>query len=60
MWEPDRPTQLEIDASGYATGGILLQKLPDNLWHPIAYRSQSMADTERNYEIYDKEMLAII
>jgi hypothetical protein len=60
MWEPDRPTRLEVDASGYATGGVLLQKLEDNLWHPIAFRSQSMIDAERNYEIYDKEMLAII
>jgi hypothetical protein len=60
MWEPDRPTRLEVDASGYATGGVLLQKLSDGLWHPIAFRSESMAEAERNYEIYDKEMLAIV
>ena len=60
MWEPDRPTRLEVDASGFATGGVLLQKLDDDLWHPIAYRSESMAEAERNYEIYDKEMLVII
>jgi hypothetical protein len=60
MWEPNRPTRIEVDASGYATGGVLLQQLDDNLWHPIAYRSESMIDAERNYEIYDKEMLAII
>ena len=60
VWEPGRPTRLEVDASGYATGGVLLQKLEDDLWHPIAFRSQSMVEAERNYEIYDKEMLAII
>jgi hypothetical protein len=60
MWEPNCPTCLKVDAFGYAMGGVLLQRLDDNLWHPIAYRSQSMADAERNYEIYDKEMLAII
>lgn len=60
MWEPNRPTRIEVDASGYATGGVLLQKLPDDRWHPIAFRSESMAEAERNYEIYDKEMLAII
>jgi RNase H-like domain found in reverse transcriptase/Reverse transcriptase (RNA-dependent DNA polymerase)/Integrase zinc binding domain/Chromo (CHRromatin Organisation MOdifier) domain/Integrase core domain len=60
MWQPDRPTRIEVDASGYATGGVLLQQLEDHLWHPVAYRSQSMADAERNYEIQDKEMLAII
>jgi hypothetical protein len=60
MWEPDQPTQLEVDASGYATGGILLQRLDDELWHPIAFRSESMTEAERNYEIYDKEMLAVV
>ena len=59
-WDPNRPTRLEVDASGYATGGVLSQKLDDGLWHPIAYRSESMTETERNYEIYDREMLAII
>jgi hypothetical protein len=42
------------------TGGVLLQQLDDGLWHPFAYHSQLMANTECNYEIYDKEMLAII
>ena len=60
MWEPNRPTRLEVDASGYATGGVLLQQLEDGRWHPIAFRSESMVEAERNYEIYDKEMLAVI
>ena len=38
-WEPDCPTHVEVDASGYATGGVISQKLPDGLWHLIAYRS---------------------
>ena len=59
-WDPTRPTRVEVDASGFATGGVLLQKLDDGLWHPVAFRSESMADAERNYEIYDREMLAII
>jgi len=59
-WEPDRPTHLEVDTSGYATGGVLLQKLTDGRWHPIAFHSESMVEAECNYKIYDKEMLAII
>ena len=59
-WDPTRPTRVEVDASGFATGGVLLQKLDDGLWHPVAFRSESMADAERNYEIYDREMLAIV
>src|SRR6266849_5147878 len=41
MWEPDRPTRIEVDALGYATGGVLLQQLSDKLWHLVAFHSQS-------------------
>jgi hypothetical protein len=34
--------------------------MEDGLWHPVAYYSKSMNDAERNYEIYDKELLAVI
>ncbi|EEB89418.1 hypothetical protein MPER_12483, partial [Moniliophthora perniciosa FA553] len=57
---PRRPLRLELDASGYATGGVILQQLEDGLCHPVAYRSESRAPADRNYEIYDREMLAII
>jgi hypothetical protein len=60
MWEPHRSTHLKVDVFGYAIGSGLLQKLDNNQWHPIAFQSQSMVDAEHNYEIYDKEMLAII
>ena len=60
LWKPDRPTRIEVDASGYATGGVLSQKLEDGEWHPIAYRSSSMDENQRNYEIHDREMLAIV
>jgi len=29
-------------------------------WHPVAFYSKSLSSMERNYEIHDKEMLAII
>jgi len=60
LWDPDRPTWIEVDASGYAMGGALMQRQEDGLWHPIAFRSLSMQPAERNYEIYDREMLGII
>jgi hypothetical protein len=31
----------------------------DSLWHPIAFRSASFKEAERNYKIWDREMLAI-
>ena len=56
-----RPFRLEADSSDFATGAVLSQQSPvDDKWHPIAYYSKSLSVVERNYEIHDKEMLAII
>ena len=60
VYDPELPTQVKVDSSGFATGGILSQKHDDGLWHPVAYHSQSMSKEERNYEIYDREMLGLI
>lgn len=60
IYDPSRETRIEVDASGYATGGVLSQKQDDDKWHPVAYRSHGMDPAQCNYEIYDKEMLAII
>jgi hypothetical protein len=47
--------------SDFATGAVLSQQSPvDDKWHPITYYSKSLSAVERNYEIYNKEMLAII
>jgi len=35
-------------------------KCKDGKWKPVAFISKSLNATERNYEIYDKEMLAVI
>jgi hypothetical protein len=48
------------NASNVATGGVLEQKQDDNHWHPVAYRSSLMSKEERNYLIYDREMLGLI
>lgn len=37
LWDPHRPTCLEVATSGFATGGALMQQLEDGLWHPIAF-----------------------
>jgi hypothetical protein len=51
---------LETDASNGVVGGVLSQKQSDGLSHPVAYFSKTMAPAECNYEIHDKEMLAIV
>jgi len=51
---------VKADASNFATGGVLSIKCEDSKWRPVAYISKSLNETERNYEIHDKEMLAVI
>jgi hypothetical protein len=52
---------VEADSSNFATGTVLSQQSSDDLkWHPIAFYSKSLNMVECNYEIHDKEMLAIM
>ena len=51
--------RVETDASGHAIGGVLSQE-QEGKWKPIAFLSRTMQPAERNYEIYDKELLAIV
>jgi len=55
------PFRIEADSSDFASGAVLSQQLPgEEKWHPVAFYSKSLSPVERNYEIHDKEMLAII
>src|SRR5882672_11333862 len=59
-FNPDNPIVVETDASDYAIAAIISQISPDDGYiHPIAFYSRSMQPAELNYEIYDKELLAI-
>ena len=56
----DKEIRVEVDTSDFAMGGVLLMKCEDERWRPVAYISKLLNEAERNYEIHDKEMLAII
>ncbi|KAI0998363.1 hypothetical protein K3495_g9834 [Podosphaera aphanis] len=60
QWDPDNETMLEVDSSGYAIGGCLLQKQKGEVWKPVAYYSRKLSGPEINYEIHDKELLAVV
>ncbi|QRV77936.1 Retrotransposable element Tf2 protein [Ceratobasidium sp. AG-Ba] len=51
---------LECDASDFATVAILSQFSEDNQLHPVAFLSKAMTPAECNYDIYHKELLAIV
>jgi len=59
--DPTKPFRIEADSSDFATGAVLSQiSSEDEKWHPVAFLSKSLSPVEWNYEIHDKEMLAII
>jgi hypothetical protein len=60
MPDPAKPFVIESDASKFATGAVLRQKDENGDWHPCSYISHSFDTTQRNYEIYDRELLGII
>ena len=51
---------METDASDYVTASVLSQIGPNGILRPVAFFSQKHSPAECNYEIYDKELLAII
>jgi len=56
----NKEMRVEADALYYATGGVLLTKYEDGKWRPVAFISKSLNTIEWNYEIHNKEMLAVI
>ena len=59
-YDRNRKTILEIDFSDWCLGGVLSQYDDDGVLHSVAFFSKKMISAECNYEIYDKELLAII
>jgi len=56
----DRKMRMEVDVLDYTMGGVLSMEEEDGKWRLVAFLSKSLNETERNYEIHDKEMLVII
>ena len=51
--------KIEADTCQFAIGGILSQE-QNGVFKPVAYYSKSLTNTERNYNIHDRELPAII
>jgi len=58
-WVPDAQLVVETDASDYALAAILSIMTKDNEIHPIAFHSRIFSTPELNYDVHDKELLAI-
>jgi len=53
-------TRIETEASKYVCSGIISEQCKDGKWRPLVYRSKTMSNAECNYDIHDKELLAIV
>jgi len=52
--------RIKVDISAYTIGGILSMEYKDRKWRLVVFLSKSLNEIERNYRIYDKEMLVVI
>jgi hypothetical protein len=59
-FNPQKEVIVETDASDFALGAVLSQRDNENRLHPVAFHSRKFSPVEINYEIHDKELLAII
>ena len=72
LWQPDfqKKFYLQTDASTYSVGAVLSQegdtttpslaKFKKPVTHPVAFFSATFTPTERNYDIYEWELLAVM
>jgi len=56
----DKEMRVEANTSEYTIEGVLLMKYRDKKWRPVAFISKLLNKAERNYEIHNRGMLAII
>lgn len=59
-FDPDKPSTIECDSSDYVNAGCLSQPDPDGTLHPVAFFSRKLSPAECNYDIYDKELMAVV
>jgi len=59
-FDAQRPVVIETDTSDFVLGTVLSQKDNENRLHPVASHSRKFQPAEINYEIHDKELLAVV
>ena len=62
LYQPDfaKQFELKVDASLFAIGAVLFQRDDEGRHQPVSYFSQALNPAERNYDIWDREFLAMI
>jgi len=60
QFDQGREVIVESDSSDYVSEGVLSQHDDDGVLHTVAYLTKKYSPAECNYDIYDKELMAII
>src|ERR1700733_2143998 len=62
LLQPDqkKPFKIEVDASNYACGAVLMQCNDKDVLHPVAFFSKTMNEAQCNYDVYNRELLALV
>jgi hypothetical protein len=58
--DPAKPFTIAADASDFALGSILSKPGEDGQLHSVAFHSRKFTAVEINYEVHDKELLAVV
>ena len=58
-WMLDVPITIKTDTSDYALAAVLSITTPSGKLHLVAFHSHTFHTPERNYDVHDKELLAI-
>ena len=59
-YNPDLPVHLAGDASAYGVGAVISHVFPSGEERPIAFASQTLSSSEKNYSQLEKEALSLI
>ncbi|CAM4523929.1 unnamed protein product [Lepidochelys kempii] len=56
----DKPFLVTTDASERGVGAVLMQKGPDQEFHPVVFLSKKLSERESNWSVTEKECYAIV
>ena len=60
IFDPERETILETNVSDYTIGACLTQKGDNSKIQTVAFYSRKITGPKLNYDIHDKELLAVV
>jgi hypothetical protein len=59
MYDLRLSSRIEIDALDLVIDACFSQE-HEGMWHPMTYLSRKLLPAEQNYDVHDKELLAIV